>query len=102
MAFGLSVTDLVAYWSKGSGYIHLLWSLIPLSFYFLVATLAKKHWGWLIFLMVCYAIDGFLAFRHQRWFGLAVHAYVLYLLWQGLSAFFAAGKLEKMPSDYVG
>ncbi len=100
MAFGLSVTDGVAALAKDRGYIHLLWSLIPLGFYFLMTTLARKHWGWLITLMVFYAVDGFLAAVDGRWFGLAVHVYVLYLFWQGVSAFFAAGKLEKMPSEY--
>ena len=102
MAFGLSVTDVISALSKKYGYVHLLWNLIPLGFYFLLTTQARKKWGWLAFLMVVYGIDAFLAFVDQDWFGVAVHAYVLYLFWQGVSAYFAAGKLEKMPSDYVG
>lgn len=103
MAFGLSITDVISALTKSGGnYIHLLWNIIPLGFYFLLSTLAKKHWGWLIFLMICYAIDGILSLIDQRWIGTAVHVYVLYMLWQGLSAGFAAQKLERMPTNYVG
>lgn len=102
MAFGLSITDVISALTKeGGNYIHLLWNIIPLGFYFLLSTLAKKHWGWLIFLMICYAIDGILSLIDQRWIGTAVHVYILYMLWQGLSAAFAAQKLERMPTNYV-
>ncbi|MBC7804946.1 MAG: hypothetical protein H7145_02230 [Akkermansiaceae bacterium] len=102
MAFGLSAVDFISSLTKESGnYVHLLWNLIPLGFYLLLTTLAKKHWGWLIFLMVCYTLDGVLSFIGHLWIGLAVHVYVLYLLWQGLSAAFAARKLERMPSDHA-
>lgn len=99
MAFGLSVTDLISAMAKEYGYVHLLWNIIPLGFYFLLTIGAKKHWGWLIFLMVCYTIDGIITFVVKDWITLAVHAYVLYLLWNGLSAAFAARKLERMPAE---
>lgn len=103
MAFGLSATDVISSLVKDSkNYVHLLWNLIPLGYYFLLSKLAKKSPGWMIFLMVCYALDGVLAFVGELWIGVAVHVYVLYLLWQGLSAAFAARKLERMPTNYVG
>ncbi|MBC8138416.1 MAG: hypothetical protein H8F28_21260 [Fibrella sp.] len=103
MAFGLATTDVISALTKDSGnYVHLLWNLIPLGFYLGLTTLAKKHWGWLIFLMLCYACDGLISLVDQRWISLAVHVYVLYLLWQGLSAAFAAQKLERMPTGYAG
>ena len=97
MAFGLSITDVIASLAKDSGLVHLLWSVIPLGFYFLLTSLSRKSSGWLITLMVFYLIDGILAVIDKRWIGTLVHGYVLYLLWQGLSAFFAARKLERMP-----
>lgn len=103
MAFGLATTDVISSLAKDSkNYVHLLWNLIPLGYYFLLSRLARKHRGWIIFLMVCYAIDGVVSFMAELWFGFAVHLYVLYVLWQGLSAAFAARKLERMPTQYVG
>jgi hypothetical protein len=103
MAFGLATTDVISSLAKDSkNYVHLLWNLIPLGYYFLLSHLAKKSWGWLIFLMVCYAIDGVLAILGELWISTAIHVYALYLLWQGLSAAFAARKLERMPTDYIG
>lgn len=99
MAFGLTISDFIAYLAKENGYIHLLWNVIPLGFYLLLTTRARKHWGWLIALAVCYIFDGLLSLMGKDWISLAVHVYVLYLFWQGLSAAFAARNLERMPSS---
>ena len=98
MAFGLAAVDFVAALAKEMGkWWVLVFLVFPFGFYAGLTALAKKHWGWFVLLMACYLIDGILSVIFQLWFGVAVHAYVLYLLFGGMMALRAARQLEKMP-----
>jgi len=75
-----------------------LFDLVPIGFYVLLGFLARKHWGWFVVAIVFYTIDGLISLGVQDWIGLIVHAYVLWVLWNGMTAARAARNLEKIAA----
>lgn len=104
--FGLGVTRIIDVMARLISHsdktppVAILFDLIPIGFYFLIGNLSKKAWGWLVVGMVFFLIDGLMLFllKQPDWIGIAAHGYVLFILWQGLSAARAARNLEKIAA----
>ena len=101
--FGLGVTSLadeivVAMQFGAAGkVIGLLFSIAMAGLFVIFGFLARKrmHWAFLIG-MVVYLLDGLMLLMFESYLGAAFHAYVLFRLFQGLSA---SRKLSSMQSS---
>ena len=89
--FGLGITQVVDAAGHGSGQNGMFWT-IALDGIFLLMLILCSRWakagsqGAFIGGMIAYALDGVLLLMFSMWLDAAVHAYALYMMWQGFAA----------------
>lgn len=89
--FGLGITQVVDAFGKGVGQNGVFVTLALDGVFLLMLILCWK-WartgsqGAFIAGMIAYALDGMLLLFFSVWLDAAVHAYALYMIWQGFSA----------------
>ena len=98
--FGLGVTSVADALSLQSGTtgktVSFVFTLLMAGLFVIFGVLAKKffHWAFIVG-MVVYALDGLLLLYAQDYLPLAVHAFVLFRLSQGVSASKKLGELKR-------
>ena len=89
--FGLGITEVVDALGKGAGQNGMLVTLALDGVFLLMLILCWK-WakagsqGAFVAGMIAYALDGVLLLYFRVWLDAAVHAYALYMIWQGYVA----------------
>lgn len=89
--FGLGITQVVDAAGHGSGQNGMFWT-IALDGIFILMLILCSRWakagsqGAFIGGMIAYALDGLLLLLFSAWLDAAVHAYALYMIWQGYAA----------------
>ena len=101
--FGLGITGVVDALSSQFGAtakaISFIFTLMMAGLFVIFGVLAKKffHWAFVVGIVV-YALDGLLMLLAKDYMGLAFHAFVLYLLFRGLSV---SKKLRELKRGQV-
>jgi hypothetical protein len=89
--FGLGVTQVVGAAGHGAGQSGMFWT-VAIDGLFIVMLMLCSKWakagsqGAFLGGMIAYALDGVLLLLFSMWIDAAVHAYALYMIWQGYSA----------------
>jgi hypothetical protein len=89
--FGLGITQVVDAFGKGAGQNGMLVPLAVDGIFLLMLILCWK-WakagsqGAFVAGMIAYALDGVLLLYFRVWLDAGVHAYALYMIWQGYAA----------------
>jgi hypothetical protein len=89
--FGLGVTQVVDAAGHGAGQSGMFWT-VAIDGLFIVMLMLCSKWakagsqGAFLGGMIAYALDGVLLLLFSMWIDAAVHAYALYMIWQGYSA----------------
>lgn len=89
--FGLGITQVVDALAHGAGQNGTI-LMIAVDGIFIVMLILCAKWakagsqGAFLGGMIAYALDGVLLLLFSRWIDAAVHAYALYMIWQGYSA----------------
>lgn len=89
--FGLGITQVVDAMGKGAGQNGMLVTIAVDGLFLLMLILCWK-WaktgsqGAFVAGMIAYALDGALLLYFSMWLDAAVHAYALYMMWQGFAA----------------
>ncbi|HKD50603.1 MAG TPA: hypothetical protein VKB90_07395 [Candidatus Acidoferrum sp.] len=89
--FGLGITQVVDAMGKGAGQ-NGMFITIAVDGVFLLMLLLCWKWaktgsqGAFLVGMIAYALDGVLLLKFSMWLDAAVHAYALYMMWQGFAA----------------
>lgn len=89
--FGLGITQVVDAVGKGAGQNGMLITVAVDGVFLLMLILCWK-WakagsqGAFLAGMIAYALDGMLLLFFSQWLDAAVHAYALYMMWQGYAA----------------
>lgn len=89
--FGLGITRLVDQFGRAGGQ-NGMFITIAVDGVFIVMLILCSRWakvgsqGAFLGGMIAYALDGVLLLRFNVWLDAAVHAYALYMIWQGYAA----------------
>ena len=89
--FGLGITQVVDAMGKGAGQNGMFITIAVDGVFLLMLVLCWK-WaktgsqGAFLAGMIAYALDGVLLLMFSMWLDAAVHAYALYMMWQGFAA----------------
>ena len=89
--FGLGITQVVDALGKGAGQ-NGMFITIAVDGVFIVMLILCSKWakagsqGAFLSGMIAYALDGVLLLVYSVWLDAAVHAYALYMIWQGYAA----------------
>ena len=89
--FGLGITQVIGAFARGSGQSGTL-VMILVDGLFIVMLILCSRWaktgspGAFLGGMIAYALDGVLLLLFSMWLDAAVHAYALWMIWQGYSA----------------
>jgi len=89
--FGLGVTQLVDGMARGMGQSGTI-VIVVIDVLFVVMLILCSRWaktgsqGAFLGGMIAYALDGVLLLRFSMWLDAAVHAYALWMIWQGYTA----------------
>jgi len=89
--FGLGITQVIGAFRPGSGHSGTL-VMIVVDGLFIVMLILCSRWakagsqGAFLGGMVAYALDGVLLLLFSMWLDAAVHAYALWMIWQGYTA----------------
>ena len=89
--FGLGITQVVGAAGHGAGQNGMFWT-IAIDGVFIVMLVLFSRWakagsqGAFLGGMIAYALDGALLLFFSVWLDAAVHAYALYMIWQGYAA----------------
>jgi len=89
--FGLGVTQLVDGMARGMGQSGTI-VIVVIDALFVVMLILCSRWaktgsqGAFLGGMIAYALDGVLLLRFSMWLDAAVHAYALWMIWQGYTA----------------
>ena len=89
--FGLGITEVVDAVGHGAGQSGMFVTLAVDGIFIVMLILCSK-WakagsqGAFVGGMIAYALDGLLLVLFRRWLDAAVHAYALYMIWQGYAA----------------
>lgn len=98
--FGLGITQVVDAAGHGSGQNGLFWT-IAIDGVFIVMLILCSRWakagsqGAFLGGMIAYALDGVLLLVFNIWLDAAVHAYALYMIWQGYAAARELGQMQQ-------
>ena len=98
--FGLGITQVVDAVGKGAGQNGMFITIAVDGVFLLMLVLC---WRWAkagsqgAFLggMIAYALDGVLLLFFSMWLDAAVHAYALYMMWQGFAAVRELGQMQQ-------
>ena len=102
--FGLGITgvadELSSQFGATAKAISFIFTLLIAGLFVIFGVLAKKffHWAFVVGIVI-YTLDGLLMLLARDYMGLAFHAFVLYLLFRGLSA---SKKLSELKRGQAG
>jgi hypothetical protein len=86
MLLGLGITQLVDVLFPGGQTLQVVLLALVLGFFCLVGLMARRpSLPWYLTGMVVYALDALLCLWASDWQAVAFHAFVLYVLWRGLT-----------------
>jgi hypothetical protein len=98
--FGLGITQVIGAFARGSGQSGTL-VMILVDGLFIVMLILCSRWaktgsqGAFLGGMIAYALDGVLLLLFSMWLDAAVHAYALWMIWQGYSASRALAQMQQ-------
>ena len=98
--FGLGITQVIGVFARGSGQSGTL-VMIVVDGLFIVMLILCSRWaktgsqGAFLGGMMAYALDGVLLLLFSMWLDAAVHAYALWMIWQGYTASRALAQMQQ-------